>query len=320
MTTRTSRRGAVFARPTGGELQPTAGQAARHALMVCSSCKEMLPVPLSDIDRDRKCRICDKKMVRQSSELDAIAAAIIHEHKQVKTGVRYTLEHAAKAGRLLAASKKICGHGKWLPFLKEKVGIAPRRAQRLIRIHRELQKANATSMTHLPELTMTKFLKAVSNGRQDDVNETSRKSGEALGGEHPSGSESGKECAEALDASQAVHGNENSSTNERAMPNARMNKTAPRNASAGRSLPARSRTEHKPNIPDSGGGDDSVSSDRKGTDKREVIEVMQLATVSVCAVPLADDDTFERFVGALKDMARRWSARPDDADRPVGGS
>jgi hypothetical protein len=57
-------------------------------------------------------------IVRPAEDLAALAKAINAAHQQAGEALQAGLEHARRAGQLLAEAKRQCGHGKWTAWLK----------------------------------------------------------------------------------------------------------------------------------------------------------------------------------------------------------
>lgn len=72
---------------------------------------------------------------RLTNSLTALADDVRRVGEAGDQAERDAIEHAMTAGRLLCEAKEQCGHGSWLPFL-ERAGIAERKAQRLMKLHR----------------------------------------------------------------------------------------------------------------------------------------------------------------------------------------
>ncbi len=90
--------------------------------------------------------------------LTQLAEWINTEHVSALTDARAALEHAGRAGELLAGAKAQCQHGQWLPWLKANVSFSERTAQAYMRVAKrwpELEaKAQATA-----DLTIEEGLK-----------------------------------------------------------------------------------------------------------------------------------------------------------------
>jgi hypothetical protein len=82
-------------------------------------------------------------IVRPAEDLAVLAAQINHEHAQAEAALRSSLGHARAAGELLAQAKGRCGHGAWLPWLREHVRFSERTAQGYMRIAREWDRLQA---------------------------------------------------------------------------------------------------------------------------------------------------------------------------------
>jgi hypothetical protein len=80
-------------------------------------------------------------------DLGDLAERINAEHQQAEVVLRRGLEHAKNAGELLLQAKEHCGHGQWLPWLKENVHFSVRTAQAYMRIAKEWNRLEAKSAT-----------------------------------------------------------------------------------------------------------------------------------------------------------------------------
>jgi hypothetical protein len=88
-------------------------------------------------------------MANIAPNLAHLAERINAEHQHALTAARTALEHARRAGELLAEAKAACGHGRWLPWLEANVKFSERTAQAYMRVAKnwlELEaKAQATA-------------------------------------------------------------------------------------------------------------------------------------------------------------------------------
>jgi hypothetical protein len=85
------------------------------------------------------------------SNLAQMAKRINAEHAAAVTAVRSGLEHARRAGQLLAEAKAACGHGKWLPWLEANVELSERTVQGYMQLakHWEELQANPQQIADL---------------------------------------------------------------------------------------------------------------------------------------------------------------------------
>jgi hypothetical protein len=93
----------------------------------------------------------DTSLLTQPADLQRIADRINAEHEQAAAAFRDGLLHARNAGRLLLTAKKQCGHGRWLPWLRDNVYFSARTAQAYMRVASrwpELE-AKAQGLAHL---------------------------------------------------------------------------------------------------------------------------------------------------------------------------
>jgi hypothetical protein len=71
-----------------------------------------------------------------SNRLPVLAAMIREAHDAARIAARFSAERAIEAGNLLIEAKATIGHGHWLPWLKQHVGVSERTAQGYMRIAR----------------------------------------------------------------------------------------------------------------------------------------------------------------------------------------
>ncbi|WP_437558785.1 DUF3102 domain-containing protein [Acidithiobacillus sulfuriphilus] len=79
---------------------------------------------------------------------NALAERIIDHHQKAQASAANAVAHAIAAGELLAEAKAHLEHGAWIPYL-ENIGIAPRQAQRYMRLARHLPNASRVSSLSL---------------------------------------------------------------------------------------------------------------------------------------------------------------------------
>jgi len=72
--------------------------------------------------------------VRPAEDLGELAARINREHDAGEVAARDVLEHFRSAGEALIRAKALCGHGRWLTWLKANVRFSPRTAQAYMRV------------------------------------------------------------------------------------------------------------------------------------------------------------------------------------------
>ena len=78
-------------------------------------------------------------VIEAPSSLTGLAAIARDAHWQVERLAGESIDNALRAGLALNEAKKRLGHGKWLPWLSENVGISERTARRYMRVdhHRD---------------------------------------------------------------------------------------------------------------------------------------------------------------------------------------
>jgi hypothetical protein len=78
------------------------------------------------------------------------------EHHAARTAAHSALEHARRAGELLAEAKQQLPHGQWLPWLREHTSVNERTASGYMRIHREWPRLAGEANRHaIADLTIT---------------------------------------------------------------------------------------------------------------------------------------------------------------------
>lgn len=82
------------------------------------------------------------------SALSNLAGSIRADLEAAEASGKKMVRHYVKAGELLLEAKSACGHGEWLPFLRDQLGLLPRQAQRYMRLS-----ANASRVSHFSSLT-----------------------------------------------------------------------------------------------------------------------------------------------------------------------
>jgi hypothetical protein len=80
--------------------------------------------------------------VRPAEDLGTLASLIKSSIAAAEGAGRRLLEHYRDAGLALIKAKKQCGHGRWLSWLKDHVGIDRMTASRHMRVAREWDKCN----------------------------------------------------------------------------------------------------------------------------------------------------------------------------------
>lgn len=94
----------------------------------------------------------DDRLTIISNEIQPLLASI---------QLRPTLETIIRIGTLLTSAKRICGHGRWLPWLKAH-GIAPRTAETYMQV------SNSPNSANLPErLSVNEFLHMIRRGKRE---------------------------------------------------------------------------------------------------------------------------------------------------------
>ena len=69
-----------------------------------------------------------------SNRLPVLAAEIRRAHADVQEAAATAAERAIDAGHVLIEAKGLCGHGEWLPWLRENCALAERTAQLYMKI------------------------------------------------------------------------------------------------------------------------------------------------------------------------------------------
>ena len=88
-------------------------------------------------------------ITRPAEDLAALAAAANSAHEAGEAAARVGLEHFRVAGEALLKAKEQCGHGNWLPWLKENVHFADRTARDYMRLARNWGRGNLADAANL---------------------------------------------------------------------------------------------------------------------------------------------------------------------------
>ena len=100
----------------------------------------------------------------QLAYLKKVADQIKEEDKKVQAGLQHSLKHALQAGKLLAESKKLVGHGGWLAWFEESnFPFKERTAQRYMSVYQRWKELAAkvgseANPTALTDLTFTEAI------------------------------------------------------------------------------------------------------------------------------------------------------------------
>ena len=78
-----------------------------------------------------------------SNRLPILAAQIRQAHDDVGVAARTSADRAIDAGKALIEAKALCGHGHWMPWLRDNCGISDRTA----RLYMQLAKSDLKSAT-----------------------------------------------------------------------------------------------------------------------------------------------------------------------------
>lgn len=76
-----------------------------------------------------------------SNRLPTLAAEIRKAHADVQEAAKTAAERAIDAGNALIEAKALCGHGEWLPWLRENCALAERTAQLYMKVAKSGLKA-----------------------------------------------------------------------------------------------------------------------------------------------------------------------------------
>ena len=71
-----------------------------------------------------------KNEITRHRNLDDLAKQITAEHNAATGAARSAVEHAHRCGQLLIQAKQQLRHGKFLPWLKNRVKLSPRQSQK----------------------------------------------------------------------------------------------------------------------------------------------------------------------------------------------
>lgn len=89
--------------------------------------------------------------IEQSNWLAHLAYRIKDEHTRAGDALKKSVQAGMRAGELLIEARALIPHGAWLPWLRDRVEISPRMAQRYVQLarHRAEIEANTTHVSHL---------------------------------------------------------------------------------------------------------------------------------------------------------------------------
>jgi hypothetical protein len=85
---------------------------------------------------------------------ESLAPKIMATIEKVNSGMRTVVAEAFEAGRLLIQAKQLCGHGKWLSWLGENVGISERIAQYYMKLARNSEKLEQSYPQRIADMTL----------------------------------------------------------------------------------------------------------------------------------------------------------------------
>jgi Protein of unknown function (DUF3102) len=102
-------------------------------------------------------RLPTKPEVQRERELDRLGREIDKLRDEMRQTV---VEQSAEIGKRLIAAKRIAGHGRWLPWLRERE-MSGRAAQRDMQVARNLMESEHVNPTHVSDLTKMSFRNAL---------------------------------------------------------------------------------------------------------------------------------------------------------------
>lgn len=102
-------------------------------------------------------------------ELRELAEGINQAHALVESHLQGAVQHAIRAGGLLAEAKEKVPHGEWLPWLAENCAIKERTAQTYMRLSRELPKLDPAKAQRVADLPLREAVRALTSPGWDSV-------------------------------------------------------------------------------------------------------------------------------------------------------
>jgi len=96
-------------------------------------------------------------------DLQGLAEGINREHALVESHLQGAVQHAIRAGGLLAEAKGKVPHGEWLPWLAENCAIKERTAQTYMRLARELPKLEPSKAQRVADLPLREAVSYLSS-------------------------------------------------------------------------------------------------------------------------------------------------------------
>jgi hypothetical protein len=101
--------------------------------------------------------------------LEALAPKITATIEKANHGMRTAVSHAIEAGRLLIQAKEACGHGKWLPWLRENVRVCDRTAQNYIQMASHAKLLEEVNTQGIADLTMAAAMKLIADNTEGAI-------------------------------------------------------------------------------------------------------------------------------------------------------
>ncbi len=109
-----------------------------------------------------------------SATLATLAVEINSAHNAAETAARSAIEHALKAGRLLAQAKAKCSHGNWLDWLAGNFSGSARTARNYMSLASRFDALDEPKRQRVANLPMRQALQLLAESRDDEERATDR--------------------------------------------------------------------------------------------------------------------------------------------------
>lgn len=104
------------------------------------------------------------------ANLESLARDINQEHAAALAHAETAVEHARRAGELLAKAKETIAHGRWLEWLVDHCDVSERQAQRYMRLAANPTRVSYSMAAALAELCKPRELTAIARERPVETN------------------------------------------------------------------------------------------------------------------------------------------------------
>ncbi len=104
-------------------------------------------------------------IVAPAEGLGELAALANAGYEAGEDATRKGIDHYIASGEALVKAKKLCGHGKWLPWVEKNLRFGDRQARKLMRLYRERDRLKSESDS---DLTIDGAARALARGDEDE--------------------------------------------------------------------------------------------------------------------------------------------------------